>query len=165
MKRFRLPVLLLTNDAVVLLVIHQRHVNVKALPQQLGDGVFPLQPLIPPRGFDMLPRELAFINRTSRLRRSWQARFLFRRLKAKSGFEPLAAGLVPPGAGNADANKWLATCHVSCAARSHPPGWMPRRRSASAQSHMASGMAFSLPTAECAASNRASFKLASFVSS
>ena len=41
----------------------------------------------------------------------------------------------------------------------------PRSRSASTQNHIASGMGFSLPTAEYAASNFASFKPASFVSS
>src|SRR5437016_2750397 len=39
----------------------------------------------------------------------------------------------------------------------------PRSRSASTQSHIASGIAFSLPAAEYAASNLTSLKLASFV--
>ena len=43
-------------------------------------------------------------------------------------------------------------------------GFSPRSRSASAQSHIASGMAFNLPTAEYATPNFAPFKAVSFVS-
>jgi len=51
--------------------------------------------------------------------------------------------------------KWEYDCH----------DFTPRSRSASTQNHIASGMGFNLPTAEYFASNFASFKPASLVSS